>query len=471
MGGPWEDFAPQDQDGPWNDFAPKDAPNDGPQGISPMRALLTNDPTSGFTEDIIRGIPATIGGMVGGATGLVAGAPLTVGAVGTSMAGASLGGAAGEGLRQTASQLYAGATGREMSSPEQVLGGMASQGVVNGLGQGVGLGGGAAYRATRPAFSRGGAIAMKVAANVPEKSGVYALNDLTRLGKAPSDEAVGQAYDAFHSASGTIGRKEAVARSGDPFDTVSRAVNSMKDAYTKLRAGTLTVQEAVEASQAGRIIRDMKSRGNEFAQEVAGTADALKGSFDDFIERGMGATRTSKTVPVTKPIPPGVSRVGHHAPRIKPEPLLDAYGQPLMMETVIENPARQGFSEWQAARQAAFENSVAADFGSALPRNVNGSPNVLRTWSAIGGGATSGAATGAMIGGPAGAALGGMIGAVGGGLSVSPMAYGAAIRAAGAASRVTGAVPGAVYRVGARATVGGSGSALADAYMRQQVAR
>src|SRR5260221_3517088 len=39
--------------------------------ISPMRALITNEPTSGITENLIRGIPASAGAGLLAGTGLI----------------------------------------------------------------------------------------------------------------------------------------------------------------------------------------------------------------------------------------------------------------------------------------------------------------------------------------------------------------------------------------------------------------
>lgn len=534
--------------------------------ISPTRALLTNEPTSGFTEDMIRGAPATVGGLLGATAGMGA----------ASIPAAALGGAAGESARQGMAQAYAGMTGRNFTPGGDVMRSVGVQGAAQGVGQAISLGIGAAANAAKPYFVRGGAAGMKVSANIPEKSGQYALDDLTRLGRAPSDEAVDAAYDSFHSASGTIGRKEAIARSADPFDSVARAKAQMTTAYQKLRAGTLTPQEAVEASQGARLIRDMKVRGNEMAQEFAETADNLKGAFDDFIERGMGPRTEVQSIPIaqelkrtttpiasriipksevsesaryiipervnvpvsgSEPIMPEVRHVSELVKRargqgVSPEtimseaeraiyrqfktPIESAAEYNVPVETLIAKseairptagfaektvyrpgepiyagqnrmafggtvekvsyqpgaeivgdfpvsvPAQPGYPEWQAARQAAFENAVAQDFSGAFPRNVNGTPNVLRTWSAIG--------TGAGIGGAIGGPLGAAVGAVGGGLAVSPATYGAAIRAAGLGARAANAIPAGVYRVAPRIAAGGGAASLADAYNRMRPA-
>lgn len=177
MPGPWEQYqqAPA-ADGPWSKYKdttndavaqPRPAP-DTPPGVdyslfrsefaSPQlppgygkeaipiaeRALLTNEPTQSMPEEFLRGVPANIGGAVGGTLGFVAGAPTTVGAVATGAAGAALGGAGMEGARQTAAQLYTGLTGRgEVKPAGYVVGEMAKQGAMqipaNILSRGTGL--------------------------------------------------------------------------------------------------------------------------------------------------------------------------------------------------------------------------------------------------------------------------------------------------------------------------------------------
>ena len=166
MGGPWEDFAPNQDDGPWNDYATRDAPADSsPQhpyldaavkAFNPLqslaqnplgdlksgeRALLTNEPTQNIGEAVLRGAPAALGGAIGGAAGLVAGAPLTVGAVATSAGGAALGGGAGEAVRQAMAQTYSALTGRgRVQGPQEVMRDVATQAALQVPGQVMNLG-------------------------------------------------------------------------------------------------------------------------------------------------------------------------------------------------------------------------------------------------------------------------------------------------------------------------------------------
>lgn len=128
----------------WNVGKVKDAvaqPSETDSGtrISPARALLTNEPTQGLAEDLLRGVPAGLGGAFGGGAGLVGGIPSGPGAVLTSMGGAAAGSAGGEAARQAAANLYARATGKTPTPIAEAAKGVAVQGAVGGLGQGVGL--------------------------------------------------------------------------------------------------------------------------------------------------------------------------------------------------------------------------------------------------------------------------------------------------------------------------------------------
>jgi hypothetical protein len=105
------------------------------------RALLTNEPVQSFGEGVLRGTPAAIGGTIGGATGLVAGAPLTIGALATSAGGAALGGGAGEAARQAVAQTYSAFTGRgRVQRPDAVVRDVGVQSALQIPGQVMNLG-------------------------------------------------------------------------------------------------------------------------------------------------------------------------------------------------------------------------------------------------------------------------------------------------------------------------------------------
>lgn len=109
-------------------YAPPDSTTPGPD-ISPVRALLTNEPTSGHIESFMRGVPAQIGGAAGG----VFGGGLTAGMA--AVPAAFVGAAGGEGVRQNLAQAYSAVTNRPFSSPGQVAGNMGLQGALGAAGQ------------------------------------------------------------------------------------------------------------------------------------------------------------------------------------------------------------------------------------------------------------------------------------------------------------------------------------------------
>lgn len=298
---------------------------------------------------------------IGGAAGAFAGPP-----------GAALGAAAGR-AAQKGIQGYIAGRNPELANRESLLESaqdVALTGVTSGLFE-------KAARVAGPYVKEGlkkfreargsiGGDLLRVGPGVPQYKGQAAMEDLGLLSRAPSQKRVGELYDDFHNASGTVSRKKAIAGSADPFDTVARAKNDIAEAAQKLRSGTLTTQEAVNASQAARLIKDQARTGNEFAGEIFDVANDLKGQFDDFIG--------------------------------------------------------QTYPEWNAARQGAFERSVADEFTSWLPLNKNQSPNVLRTYTA-----GAAAATGAAAG---------RYGALGLPVLISPRVAGLGIRAAYRGSQI-----------------------------------
>lgn len=370
MSGPWEDYAQAGQeDGPWSDYAspemrdavvdaqpsgqappPNEAfeiqgrsqpamgavpfysppvdPTYSPQ-FSPTRALLTNDPTRGFGEDVLRGAPAMLGGMVG----MAAAAPTGPG----SIAAAGLGGAAGEGVRQSAAQLYAGATGRPYTAPGDVMKGMAIQGGLQGAGQGLAVG----AAALRPTVNRLGSQVMRVGAGIPEKAGFQAMRNPSMLLDALPVEDAGKAYRTFEGYSGLkgldalAGERAKAWTAGELYETALQTAN-------KVRAGqAVTAQELYTASQAQNQLSRLAKFGNPDAAAMLGS-----GSLDD---AGRVADRALEGI----------------------------------------------FPEYAGLRGDYAAAKTAQQFDSWLPLNKNTSPNVLRGVTA----ATT-AAAGVMAGQP-----------------------------------------------------------------------
>lgn len=275
-----------------------------------------------------------------------------------------------------------------------------------------------------PNIEKGASDIVRLATNAPEKSAEALIRNPGVVLNAPTDAQVAEKYDKFSKMSGTVSRKADVMASGQ-FDRASRASQDVENALQKLRSGELTLQEAVNASQAARIINDMKSRGVELAQEVADQAQAYKPLFDDFIEKG------SKARMAIDPLTGGVKEVA---------------GTP-------------GFPQWADARQASFRNKVSSDFSNIIPQNINGSPQFMRTFGAVG----IGSGIGGAIAGPIGSAAGGLIGAA----VVSPATYGSIARNAASIPGVVG--PGAIAASNAvRYVVRPSNSSLEQEYMRNR---
>ena len=301
--------------------------------------------------------------------------------------GMAIGGALGK-LAQKTTVAGLGAAERVLDTPESerkfqadntvlgTVGEVATTGAVQGtLGAALGFAGAAMNTQTAKAIGRklaeGGGQVLRVLTNVKPGTGTAAISDLDKFANAPSEEAVSTAYKSFYGrmsaalGNAVKGRKQLIEESSDPFETVGRSVKEMRAAANKLRDGKLDIQEAISASQAARKVRDMKMRGNEFAQEVAETADDLKDKFDDFIEANA---------------PAGLK------------------------------------GEWQRVREMNFWKEVRAEFSTALPQNVNQFPNALRGNLGLAGGATAGA----MGGGPLGAVIGAGVGLA----AQSPALYG-----------------------------------------------
>lgn len=267
-------------------------------------------------------------------------------------------------------------------SPIQSAGDIAISGAIQGtIGSGMQLGGALLNTPVAKAIGKklasGGGQILRILTNVRPSEGTAAVSNLEKFANAPSQEAVSEAYRSFYdrlsAALGRTvkGRRELVAESADPFETVGRSMKDMRKAANDLKSGKLDVQGAIDASQAARKIRDMKMRGNEFAQEVADTADELKGQFDDFIDANVPA---------------------------------------------------QLKGEWARIREMNFWKEVRDSFNSALPQNVNTFPNALRGNLGMAGGAVAGA----LGGGPLGAAIGAGVGLA----AQSPALYGLGLQGA-----------------------------------------
>lgn len=358
------------------------------QARSADRALLTNEPTQGFGEAMLRSAPATAGGMMGGLIGAPAGF--------TSVPGAALGAAGGEGLRQSAVQLRNLATGQEMASPGQVAGNMGIQGALSGLGA---VGGNLTTMIAKkagPAIVKGASQLSRAASGMPEQTGAAIVRDPGMIARAKPIAEAGRLY------------REGVG------DAANGSLEAGRAVFGKTYPGP---EAAVNTFDEMRPVLDAAK-----PEELLGMRQTLSDTLQD----------TPRT-----------------APKLR-----------MMLSerlAVLDDMLESRLPDWGGAKQAWRDSKVAEEAGSWLPLNKNLSPNALRTTAAVSI-AASKAAEGNLLGL---AAL----------PFISPKVWSVGLRGLGYAGQAANAIPPAVYRVGTQAASGATGSALADAYMRQQVAR
>jgi len=358
---PWEKYKSAPGNGPWSKYAstepgPVDQPPADPNfevaqktapagaygmsasnipiapdspGVDVRRALLTNEPTQGFSESLIRSAPAAIGGAIGATAGAGLGSvPL-----------AGLGGAAGESLRQSAVQGYAGMTGRAFTTPGQVIKNVAIEGAAQSVGQGIGLGAGAAATAARPYVNKLGAQVMRVGSGIPEKQGLAAMQNPSMLLDAPSKEVAAEGYKAFERYTGLSGLDD-IVRTRGKFPTESQLEDLLFDAATKVSQKRADPQELYLASQAASNLKQMAKLGNPRYATLEKAINEAKATVDDALQ--------------------------------------------------------QVYPEYANLRSDYFGAKTREAFGNILPQNKNTSPNVLRAVTA----ATT-AAAGTIAGSPA----------------------------------------------------------------------
>lgn len=321
MSGPWDEY--KDEAGPWSEYASaepmRDAPADSqPSGNTPppdsnfevagrypapgstpsyapptvapqpgmdlTRALFTNEPTQGMGEAFVRGIPAAVGGLVGGVAG--------AGAATIPLAG--LGGMAGESARQGIAQAYAGATNRPFTPPSEVMKDIGIQGASQAGGQAIGLGIGTAAKAARPLVNKIGAQVMRVGAGIPERAGEMAMRNPSMLLDAPSPEAASAAYKTFEATNGITGLGDAVKSAGR-FPSEGELEKQLFEVAARARNGVAsTPKELYHASQAASSLNQMGKLGNPRYAMLRSAISEAKGAVDDALEAaipGYGALR------------------------------------------------------------------------------------------------------------------------------------------------------------------------------------
>ena len=218
--------------------------------------------------------PAIAGSAI--AAGLTGGAslPVTVGAQ-------ALAGGGAEAYRQ----LLAKATGQK--SPEtstEAATGIAKSGIFGGASQAV-LGAASTIgEALAPTATKLGAQLLRVGPAIKEKYGKVLLENLDKLGIAPTPELVKQSYDAFEKYAGIKGLNALFRESGEQL-TAPKAQEILSKAYLAIKGKQqLSPQQAYEASQAGRWLRDQARLGN--TEQIGNLANTnyWKHTVDDYLE-------------------------------------------------------------------------------------------------------------------------------------------------------------------------------------------
>lgn len=241
------------------------------------------------TPPLLMGIAGgAAGGLAGGAFGAGAGGP--PGGIAGALAGRSVGAGTGAGLARKA-QIAAGNILSDEPPDESALrtAGIYAGGELIPPALGV-----VAKKTNLPGVLAKFASVFSGAR--PHKAEA-AIRDLGMISRAPKGEAVEKAYDVFHAASGTQGvRERLLEETGSPL-TVSRAKALVRSGIQKLKEGTATPQNLVDASQSARFIKDMSRRGHEAAKEVFEWAEKAKPRFDDALEKlpGGGLWKTART--------------------------------------------------------------------------------------------------------------------------------------------------------------------------------
>ena len=294
-------------------------------------ALLTNLPTSGFVQDVVRGLPATAGAIPGAAAGAALGIPFgPLGIAAGGVIGAGLGGAAGESTRQAASQFTAASFPEEqypVSRPGGVLRDVGIQGALQAAGHGAGAAVGAAAGAIRPGINRLGAQFMRAAAGVPEKVGEAAMRTPGILLDAPTSESASAGYKAFERYTGLKGLGDMVKSSGR-FPSEAQLEDMVFGIAKKATEGTAQPQELYLASQAESNLKKMAKLGNPRYATLEASIIGAKQTVDDAL---------GKIYP-----------------------------------------------EYASLRSDYFAAGVGEEFSSLFPLNKNTSPNVLRAVTAAG---------------------------------------------------------------------------------------
>lgn len=394
-----------------SDFADtKDAVAQPRQASDSGEALLTNLPTQGFGQDMVRGLPATGGAMMGAASGAALGTAVFpgVGTVVGGILGAGLGGMSGESVRQAVAQGTAAAFAEQnypINRPSQVLKDVGIQGATQAAGEAGGQVLAAGGRFVRPYANKLGAQMMRVGAGIPEKAGEAAMRNPSVLLDAQTPEVAKEAYRTFEKYTGLRGLDEVAGARAKPW-SANELYEFALNAANKVKEGAkVSPQELYTASQAENQLSRLAKYGNPDAAAMLGS-QSLR-------EAGSVADKALGSV----------------------------------------------YPEYSSLRSGYAASKTANEFTSLLPLNKNQSPNVLRSVVA-GREAAVGAAAIAGVGMGHPAALAALP-------LISPKFYGAGLQAAA----LVGKIPAGVYRLGIEGGAGASGSALQAEYLRRGISQ
>lgn len=283
-----------------------------------ISGLLGNDTQKGWTnpqnwmEEAGRYGPQIAGATIGSVAGPI---------------GAMWGAAAGESLRgvgQQIASLYGMAP--QMDAGEAVLNPTAAW-LGEGAGQAAAVAG-AKYvmPAAKKAVSERLSGALQSLAHIERNAADVASKDFLAPARGMTNRS-SALYEAFDKANGTTSLKEAAQNSIHPQESISNAAlkEHIRVAQEAAQAGTLTPQQAINASQAARMLGQQGMRGSsEISRDVGEMyLKTVKPAFDKFLET--------------------------YSPT------------------------------WKAARGAAMDEHVAEQFANLTPHNLNMTPSRLKS--------------------------------------------------------------------------------------------
>lgn len=281
--------------------------------------FLGNSPTmQNIYSGAIKYGPPAIGTLAAGAA--TGGASLPVQA-----AAMALGAGGGEAISKLPGQIKALATGQQQpQTSSDVAKDIAKTAAAAAGTQGaLGVAGKVAVAAGLPKIL---AQFMRAFPNIPEKYGAAALTDLGNLSKAPSEDTMQQAYNAFEKYAGLKGIKQQIGEREQSFapSELEKIVLGIRNKL--LQGKDVPNQDLYTASQAANKLQRMAKYGEPQAKDMMESGLVAEGG-------DLADTALQKTLP-----------------------------------------------EYGPLRNANFLMKMKQAFESPVPLNKNGTPDALRTW-------------------------------------------------------------------------------------------